>query len=335
MRGILFEQFGEPAEVLRLREMPVPRPDPGEVRVRMLLSPVNPSDLLSIRGGYGNPPPLPASPGFEGVGVVEESGGGLFGKLLVGRRVAAMNRQGGNWSEQVVIPARQAIPLAGDLPPEQAAMFFVNPATAYVMTRHVLGLTRGDWLLQTAAGSALGRMIIRLGRHAGFRTVNVVRRQEQIAELKELGADEVFCFEADNDDPNQLAEQVFGVTGGGVCHAIDAVGGRTGSAILRCLAENARVLVYGTLSDEDLAFSPRWLIGPGAKLEGFWLSRWIQSQGIYSRLKLVGNITHLMRRQILVSDVGQVFPLEEIAQAVGEAQRQGRQGKVLLRITET
>jgi len=66
---------------------------------------------------------------------------------------------------------------------EQAATFFVNPASALVMTQYILKVPRGAWLLQTAAGSALGRMVIRLGRHVGFRTINVVRRKEQAEEL--------------------------------------------------------------------------------------------------------------------------------------------------------
>src|SRR5262249_61433002 len=122
---------------------------------------------------------LPATPGFEGVGTVEESGGGWLAKRVMGKRVAVLNRATGNWREQVVVPARQAIPVPEDIPLEQAATFFVNPASAVVMTRYVLRIPRGAWLLQTAAGSALGRMVIRLGKQHGFRTMNVVRRREQ------------------------------------------------------------------------------------------------------------------------------------------------------------
>src|SRR5206468_699626 len=144
-----------------------PPPGRGRVRVRILASPVNPSDLLFVRGVYGRKPSPPATPGFEGVGVVEESGGGLLGRRVLRRRVAVLNGSGGNWQEQVVVPAQQAVPVPAGLPDEQAASFFVNPATALAMTRHVLRVPAGAWLLQTAAGSALGRMIIRLGRQEG------------------------------------------------------------------------------------------------------------------------------------------------------------------------
>src|SRR5204862_76764 len=83
-------------------------------------------------------------------------------------RVTVINGEGGNWAEYAVIPARQARPVAADIPDEQVASFFVNPATVLAMVRHVLRVPRGEWLLQSAAGSALGRMIIKLGRHDGF-----------------------------------------------------------------------------------------------------------------------------------------------------------------------
>src|SRR5438034_135939 len=111
MKAIVFDRFGDPAEVLQLREMPDPRPGPGQVRVQMLSSPINPSDLLYVRGEYGRKPKLPSSAGFEGVGIVRENGGGLLGRLRLGRRVAVLNGIGGNWQEQVLAPARQVVPV--------------------------------------------------------------------------------------------------------------------------------------------------------------------------------------------------------------------------------
>src|ERR671931_1171057 len=102
MKAVLFEHFGDPGEVLPVRDVPTPQPGPGQVRVRMTASPVNPSDLLYVRGAYGRRPALPATPGFEGVGVVDAAGPGLLPhlrRLVPGRRVAVLNAQGGNWQE--------------------------------------------------------------------------------------------------------------------------------------------------------------------------------------------------------------------------------------------
>src|SRR5207248_241983 len=126
-------------------------PGPGEVRVRMIASPINPSDLMVVQGRYGVLPSLPATPGFEGVGIVDKAGPGLLGQWVLGKRVVAINSQGGNWAEYAIIPARQARPVPNDIPDEQAATFFVNPATVLALVRHVLGVRRGEWLLQSAA----------------------------------------------------------------------------------------------------------------------------------------------------------------------------------------
>src|SRR3954464_14131172 len=189
MKAVVFDRFGEPNEVLSVREVPTPEPGPGQVRVRMVASPVNPSDLLVVRGRYGVLPQLPSTPGFEGVGIVDKAGPGLLGWFAKGKRVTVINGAGGNWAEYAVIPAKQARPVPSDLPDEQVASFFVNPATVLAMVRHVLKVPKGAWLLQSAAGSTLGKMIIKLGKVDGFKTLNVVRRREAIDELKALGGD--------------------------------------------------------------------------------------------------------------------------------------------------
>src|SRR5262249_57179028 len=115
----------------------------------------------------------------------------------------------------------------------------------------------GSWLLQTAAGSALGRMLIRLGKHAGFRTLNLVRRREQVNELLQLGADAVICT-SDEDVQKRVLELTQGA---GVPYAVECVGGATGLQAVRGLAPRGRLLVYGTLSREPIPLAPRLLIG--------------------------------------------------------------------------
>jgi NADPH:quinone reductase-like Zn-dependent oxidoreductase len=294
----------------------------------MIASPVNPSDLLVVRGHYGYLPALPATPGFEGVGVVESAGPGLLGRLRSGRRVAVLNGAGGNWQEQVIVSARQVVPVPDDLSDDQAATFFVNPASALVLTQHVLRVPRGAWLLQTAAGSALGRMVIRLGRQAGFRTINVVRRREQAQELVQAGGDAVVCTADES-----IEERVRALTEGrGAPFALDAVGGPTGSAVARVLAPGGRLVVYGTLSREPLTVDPRALMVGQKRIEGFWLSQWVRQQSVWTMLRLFRRIRHLLRGGLLTSEVGTSFPLDEVQKAVRQAETEGRQGKVLLRM---
>ena len=329
MKAIVFDRCGDPEEVLQLRDVPEPQPAAGQVLVRMLASPVNPSDLLYVRGLYGRKPPLPATPGFEGVGVVEANGGGFMGWRVLGRRVAVLGAVGGTWQEKVIVPAIQAVPVPTALPDEQAATFFVNPATALLMTRYVLRVPKGAWLLQTAAGSALGRMVIRLGRRYGFRTLNVVRRREQGEELLRQGADAVVCTADES-----LAERVREITqGAGVPFALEAVGGDTGSDVVRsALAAGGRMLVYGALSGEPLTFDPRALIVGQKRVEGFWLGDWVRRQRLLTKYRLMKRIGRLLLAGVLTSAVGATYPLEQVQEAVREAAQPGRHGKILLRI---
>ena len=327
MKAVVFDSFGDPEKVLQVRDVPVPKPKAGEVRVRMLASPINPSDLLMIRGQYGQRPPTPATPGFEGVGVVEE-GSGLLAWRVKKKRVAVLNSGTGNWQEQTIVPARQASPVPENLSDEQAATFLVNPASALVMTRYVLRVPEGAWLLQTAAGSALGRMVIRLGQLYGFKTLNVVRRKEQAEELLRLGGTAAVATSDEN-----LAERVRVLTNGaGVPFAIDAVGGDTGTQALQSLGRHGRLLVYGTLAGEPIQIDPRVLLVGQKRVEGFWLSEWLRDQSVLTLLGLFNRIGKLMQGGTLATAIGATFALDDIQAAVRQANQPGRQGKVLLRI---
>jgi NADPH:quinone reductase-like Zn-dependent oxidoreductase len=210
---------------------------------------------------------------------------------------------------------------------EQAATFFVNPATALAMTRHVLRLQPGDWLLQSAAGGELGKMIIRLGKKDGFRTLNVVRRREQVEELKRLGADAVIV---ESDGP--LPEQVRAIVPEGVRYAIDPVGGKTGSEVVASLGYGGRCLLYGSLTDEPLSLHPRLAIGNDLRVEGFWLGAWAKKQRILTMLKLFKQVRAMMKEGVLQSSFAATYPLEEVRKAVEHAATPGKGGKVLLKI---
>jgi NADPH:quinone reductase-like Zn-dependent oxidoreductase len=332
MKAAVFDGFGEPAEVLRVRDVPVPEPGPGMVRVRMIASPVNPSDLLFVRGRYTIRPTPPATPGFEGVGVVDRLGPGFnpLGRLVKGKRVAVINGTGGNWAEYAVIPARQARPFPADLPDEQVASAFVNPMTVLAMVRHVLEVPPGGWLLQSAAGSELGKMVIRLGKHDGFRTLNVVRRREAMDELRALGADRVI---SSSDGP--IDEQVRAIVGeGGVAHALDPVGGQTGTEVFNSLGPRARMICYGSLSDEPIRVDSRRMISADRVLRGFWLGHWMRRQSIPKSLKLFRQVASLIRLGVLATDVGPSYPLDRVAEAARQAEAVGRRGKVLLRLRD-
>ena len=327
MKAAVFDRFGPAAEVLSVRDVPQPVPGRGEVLVRMTASPVNPSDLLYTEGKYGLKAKLPATPGFEGVGVVEASGGGILGWLRKGKRVAVVNDGVGNWGEYTVAKARQVIPVPDSLSDDQAVCFFVNPTTALVMTEHVLGVKPGDWLLQTAAGSNLGKMVVRLGKARGFKTVNVVRRREQVDELTQLGADAVLVA---GDGP--VPERVRELVPGGVRYALDPVGGQAGADAVASLAAGGRCLLYGLLSGEPVPVDPRFLITGSKAVQGFWLADWVKAQRIPTLLRLFREVGRRIADGTLRSDIAAEYPLDRVADAARHAASGAKGGKVLLRL---
>ena len=341
MKAVVFESTGTPESVLTIKDQPEPDPKHGQVKVRMLCCPVNPSDLMFVRGQYTLSAECPATPGFEGVGIVESAGGGLRAKMMLGKRVAVLSRRGGNWAEKNVVPASQVIPfsklLTGRLPQEQQATFFVNPVTAYVMCREVLRVPAGEWLPQTAAGSVLGHLIIRLGKRFGFKTLCVVRREEQVAELKAAGADAAIWFDPEQHSLDQFRAAVAAATGASTDHsvihsAIDCVGGSTGSAVVSVLGKRASMLAFGTLSGEPITVPSRTLMTPGASISGFWLGNYMETLTLPAKLKLVRTVSGLIREGVLASEIGDSFPLEEVVAAVQAAETPGRGGKILLNI---
>ncbi len=324
MRAIRFEQFGPPAEVLRLAELPTPEPGPGKARLRLTHRPINPSDLLTVSGEYGRLPNLPATPGFEAVGRVEAVGEGVRG-LAVGARVVPLSA-GGTWCESVIADASMLVPVPDDVSDDAAAQFIVNPVTAWVMLEEELKLQPGDWVVQTAAGSTLGRLVIQLGRLRGYRTINFVRRPEQVDELLALGADAAIAT-SDGD----VTERVRQLTGGrGATAALDAVGGETGALALRALRSGGTMLVYGMLGNEPLPLHNGEMLFRGLTARGFWLSQWFRQTPPAQVAGTLGTLMGLIAGGKLVPPVEAEYDLADFRAAIAHAERPGRRGKVLL-----
>src|SRR5689334_5778642 len=127
MRSIRLSTFGEPSDVLRVEDIPKPTPGPGEILLRIKVRPINPSDLFVIRGLYGTLPQLPATPGLEGMGTIEEIGEGVQG-FTVGQRCIPLGASG-TWQEYLVVKAQQVMPIPDSISDETAAQFVVNPLT--------------------------------------------------------------------------------------------------------------------------------------------------------------------------------------------------------------
>lgn len=329
MKAAQYARRGHPPDVVEIVELETGSPTPGEVVIAVEASPINPSDLLTITGEYGVLPPLPAIPGNEGVGRVIAAGAtgaevAEVAKVKVGDRVF-LPRGAGVWRQELRAPAKGLTPVPADGDPLQLAMAMINPPTAHRMLHDFVELGPGDWLIQNAANSGVGRYVIELAAMAGIHTVNVVRREALVAPLRELGADAVVV------DGGELAERVAEATGGAeIGLGLDAIGGAATMRLAGCLATGGTVVNYGLLSGEACKISAEQTVFKDIRLRGFWLARWFQSASRDQRTALYRELVGLMLEGKLSAEVEATYPLERIKEALTHAMAEGRSGKILL-----
>jgi trans-2-enoyl-CoA reductase len=324
---IEFSRMGDPAEVLEVK-VDTPRSlKSGEARVKVLAAPIHPSNLLQISGNYGTDPALPSTPGSEGIGQVVEASAEA-GHLAVGQLVLLAG--GGTWRDEIVAPAASFIPLPDLGTPgpeviEQLSMTTVNPLSALLMLTSFVDLKEGDWLVQSAANSAVGGYIIQLAKQRGIKTINVVRREGLAEDLMSKGADVVLI------DGPELTAQIAGATENGrVSLAIDAVGGETFSRLAKSLGTGGTLVSYGVLSGKPATFNPAMAIFNDIRIRGFWLSKWFEVAGIAEKQAAFGQIIPLIASGQLKANIDSRFSVGEIKQAVSRAAQRGRNGKVLI-----
>ncbi len=315
--------FGTPWDVCRTVDGPaLDAPGPGDVNVRIEAGPINPAELLLIEGKYASKPPLPSRLGIEGVGTVTATGDGVD-NVAVGDRVMSLGRT--NWAEEVQGPAATFIKVPGDVDVHQLSMLKVNPATALLMLERYVTLQAGDWVIQNAGNSAVGRYLIQLARAKGLHTVNVVRRAELADELRDIGADLVLV---DGDD---LPERVRAEIGdANLPLGIDAVAGQGTLRLGGALSEGGTVVNYGLLSGQPCQLTADMVVFKGITLTGFWLAKLLGAMAPADVGSLYAGLAAQMRAGELHAPVEATYGLDEPGKALEHAYRSGRSGKVLV-----
>jgi NADPH:quinone reductase-like Zn-dependent oxidoreductase len=327
LKYVEFSRVGDPAEVLEVK-VEAPRPlEKGEVRVAVLATPIHPANLLQISGNYGTDAVLPSTPGGEGVGRVLETSAEVT-HLTIGQLVLLSG--GGTWRDQIVAPASSFIPLPDLGTPsseviEQLSMTVVNPLSALLMLTSFADVEKGDWIVHSAANSAVGGYIIQLAKQRGIKTINVVRREGLDEDLKSKGADVVLI-----DGPDLAADIANATAKGRVSLAIDAVGGETFSRLASSLSNGGTLVSYGALSGKPASFSATNTIFNDIRIRGFWLSKWFETSTMGQKQAALGQVIPLIASGALKANVDSRFTIAEIKQAVTRAAERGRNGKVLL-----
>jgi trans-2-enoyl-CoA reductase len=322
INAAVYETHGNPADVLHVESRPWPRPSAGEVIVKMRAAPINPADLNQIEGKYPVRAQLPATPGFEGAGIVAE----------VHRDVTNVNADAlvilphnvGTWRDAVAVRADELVVVPAGIEPVHAAMLKINPMTAWRLLHDYVDLARGDWLIQNAANSAAGRAVIQIAHELGYKTVNVVRRSELIGELRAEGGDVVLV---DNENLRHEVEDAIG--GPPIRLGLNAVGGESALRLANCLAPGSTLVTYGAMSLQPLKIPNGLLIFKDLRFRGIWINKWYDNATPAQRMEAFQLLFEMAKRGLLQTKVEKAYPLSEVKTAVAHAARGQRSGKII------
>ena len=325
-RRLRFDRCGEPADVVRLEEVELGDPGPGEVIARTEASAMHIADIKLVQGIDALRRPLPVTPGFEGMGHVVATGPDAG--YEVGNRVF-LPLGCGTFSEYVRVHKNDmGMRRAPDGDAEQLVLSNINGATAWTLLEDFVELGEGDWVLQDAANSNVGRYLIVLAAQRGIRTVNLVRREEVFAELRELGADVVIL-----DGPG-LPERMREATGGAQIHlGIDAIAGEAVMRMANCLADGGLIVSYGTLTDTPCQIDFWQMFMHGIRLCGMSTVRCLSTRSEEEIDRVQNEIALMAADGRLSAKIAARYSLEQWREAFAHAARTGaaRDGKIIVR----
>jgi trans-2-enoyl-CoA reductase len=322
INAAVYETHGNPAGVLHVESQPWPTPSAGEVIVKMRAAPINPADLNQIEGKYPVRAPLPATPGFEGAGIVAEVGPNVTNVAV--EALVILPHNVGTWRDAVAVKADELVVVPAGIEPVQAAMLKINPMTAWRLLHDYVDLARGDWLIQNAANSAAGRAVIQIAHELGYKTVNVVRRSELIDELRAEGGDVVLV---DSENLRREVEEAIG--GPPIRLGLNAVGGESALRLANCLAPGSTLVTYGAMSLQPLKIPNGLLIFKDLRFRGIWINKWYDNATPAQRMEAFQHLFEIAKRGLLQTKVEKAYPLSEAKAAVAHAARGQRSGKII------
>lgn len=322
---IKFYKFGSPKNVLKVECKSIHPPKDNEILVRMLARPINPSDLIPIRGAYSHRISLPNIPGYEGVGIVEEVGP-LASKNLIGKRILPLRGEG-TWQEFVKAEAKFAVPIPDSIDDFTASQMYINPITAWVTCTETLKLRPNDVLLVNACGSSIGHIFAQLSKILGFRLIAVTRNNKYTEDLLRLGASYVI-----DTSTVPLYETVMKLTNGiGADAAIDSIGGSSGNNLAFCVHPDGNFLTIGLLSGIQVNWAD---IVNKAKVNAnmFHLRNWNKKVSVNKWQETFSSLIRLIDEQKLrLMIVDSKYDLLDIKTAIGAVETfTENKGKVFL-----
>jgi NADPH2:quinone reductase len=309
------------AGVLRLEDVPVPQPGPGQALLHLEAVGVNFIEIYQRTGLYQRP--LPFIPGSEAAGTVEATGPGVT-LVQPGDRVASVNVLGA-YAEYALAPADRLVPLPDGVSTRQGAAAMLQGITAHYLSTSTYPLHKGDTCLVHAAAGGVGLLLCQMARRRGARVIGTVSTEEKAALAREAGAHEVILY-----TETDFAAEVKRLTGGrGIQVIYDSVGRTTFEKGLDLLAPRGFMVLFGQSSGPVEPLSPQVLNTKGS----LYLTR--PSIGAYtaSRAELLeraGDVLGWVADGTLRLRIDRELPLARAADAHRALEARGTTGKLLL-----
>ncbi|MFF7469038.1 zinc-binding dehydrogenase [Streptomyces sp. NPDC008092] len=331
-RRVVYTRGGPPADVLTVVEEPGPAaPQTGQVLVRVTAFPVHPGDLQAVeayRGSGGQPVPA----GVEATGVVEAVGPDtpVAPGVEPGARVTVFPHPGA-WSQWIVAASRTVVAVPAGVSDEVAAQMLVNPITAVMLRREAeaahSSIGYGGVLLQSAAGSSVGRLLTAVSLAHSISLVNVVRSERGAAELrKRFPGVPVVTTEHEGwaDDVRAAAD------GRPVGVALDPIGGKLAESLVDLLTPGGTLVCYGQMAAEPISLPASTLLHKSLTLRGKTVGHWISDTSPDRQASDVAAAKLIAVSAEDQFDVAGSYGLDDLAEAVEHVQRPGKVGTVLI-----
>lgn len=322
MKAIRVVQYGKP-DVLKLTDVELPEPKPGEVRVRLQAAGLNFIDVYQRRGEY--PVPLPYTPGHEGAGVVEAVGENVNG-FKRGDRVAYTGHLGA-YAEASIVPASRLISLPDDLSFQQGAAFPLQGMTAHYLMHEFRLPKSGETVLIHAAAGGMGLLLVQWAKHLGACVIGTVSTEEKARAAREAGAVEVILYTKQD----FVAETKRFTDGRGADLIIDGVGKTTFAGNLEAVAMRGHVVIYGMASGPAEPILPDSLVPRSVSVSGGNLHNFTRTRE--ELLRRASDVLRGIREGWLRLHVDHVFPLSEAAEAHRLLENRRSIGKIILKMT--
>ncbi|MBP1990574.1 zinc-dependent alcohol dehydrogenase family protein [Paenibacillus eucommiae] len=323
-KSLSYSQFGEPNDVITIQSRQKSKLEAKEARIRMIKTPINPSDLIPIRGAYKHRTVLPGIPGYEGVGIVEEIGPEAPSDLI-SKRVLPLRGEG-TWQELVLASSDFLVRVPDFIDDDAASQMYINPVTAWVLLTEIMNIHAESVVVVNACGSSIGRIITQIASQRGAQVIAVIRNSIHTQDLYKAGASQVI-----DTSKEPLHESVMELTRGlGASAAIDSIGGTAGEELMKCVKVNGQLVSIGLLSGIPVDWGKLSAFHQ-VHMRLFYLRHWNQTAPLYTWHQTFDRLfDEISSGRLQLMSAAHYFDLEHIQQAILTAEKPVNSGKVLL-----